>query len=187
MSLLVPNPLKSIKLKTTSDSGISNSDNITNFKIPVFEIVVSDEASVGNKIHIYNIDKTIVHTYTIQASDLLSSGEEQTVFVSLSDPLSEGEHRFIATIENRVHRESAYTKEFILEIDSENFDEASLEVNSGSIINGSITNDLKPVISGTSDKDSTIVIKDQGVIIATIISDSLGNYSYTPLNNLSKG
>ena len=55
MSLSAADSLKSIKLKSTSDSGISNSDNITNFKIPIFEIAVYDETSFGNKIHIYNI------------------------------------------------------------------------------------------------------------------------------------
>ncbi|PTL79951.1 Ig-like domain-containing protein [Vitiosangium sp. GDMCC 1.1324] len=53
--------------------------------------------------------------------------------------------------------------------------------------NGSITNNPRPPITGTARPSTTVIIYIDGVEIGRTISDAAGNYSYTPITNLSEG
>ncbi|RYE26279.1 MAG: hypothetical protein EOP45_04045, partial [Sphingobacteriaceae bacterium] len=46
-------------------------------------------------------------------------------------------------------------------------------------VSGSITNNSKPTISGTSDANATVNIYVDGVVITNVTADATGNYSYT--------
>ena len=187
MSIIDPEALKSIKLQSSSDSGISNSDNITNNSNPVIEIILSDDAEPGATIKIYDTNNNVLQEYKLTASDFTNNSGDNTVYITLSNPLSEGTNLLKAGITNRYNIISPYTEALEITLDTENFDNPIIEIEDGSIVNGGTTDDLTPVISGTVSAYTTVIIKDAGVVIATVTSDEHGKYKFIPTTDFSLG
>ncbi|MGW8168568.1 MAG: Ig-like domain-containing protein [Sulfurovaceae bacterium] len=57
----------------------------------------------------------------------------------------------------------------------------------GDITNGSTTNDTKPTISGVTEAGATVTVKDGTTVLGTVVADSSGNYSFTPIAPLNEG
>ena len=57
----------------------------------------------------------------------------------------------------------------------------------GEITDGSVTNDTKPTISGTTEAGTTVTIKDGNTVLGTVTADSNGDYTFTPSSELSEG
>jgi hypothetical protein len=55
----------------------------------------------------------------------------------------------------------------------------------GPISNGAIIDDTKPTISGVTEANATVTIKDGDTVLGTVIADADGNYSFTPDTPLS--
>ena len=57
----------------------------------------------------------------------------------------------------------------------------------GEITDGSVTNDTKPTISGTTEAGTTVTIKDGSTVLGTVQADNNGDYTFTPSTELSEG
>ncbi|MFT7879594.1 MAG: Ig-like domain-containing protein [Sulfurimonas sp.] len=57
----------------------------------------------------------------------------------------------------------------------------------GDITDGSTTNDTKPTISGVTEADATVIIKDGATVLGTTTADSNGNYTFIPIAPLNEG
>ncbi len=57
----------------------------------------------------------------------------------------------------------------------------------GTIANGSVTNDTRPTISGVTEANATVTIKDGSTVLGTVTADASGNYTFTPIAPLNEG
>jgi len=57
----------------------------------------------------------------------------------------------------------------------------------GGISEGSITNDTRPAVSGTTEAGATVTIKDGSTVLGTVTADANGNYTFTPIAPLNEG
>ncbi|MBD3798200.1 MAG: hemagglutinin, partial [Campylobacterales bacterium] len=57
----------------------------------------------------------------------------------------------------------------------------------GEITDGSVTNDTKPTISGTTEPGATVTIRDGTTVLGTVTADNNGNYTFTPTTELGEG
>ncbi|MRS17313.1 BapA prefix-like domain-containing protein [Enterobacteriaceae bacterium RIT691] len=57
----------------------------------------------------------------------------------------------------------------------------------GNLSNGSITDDTRPAISGTSDANARISLYDNGSLLTTVTANSSGVWTYTPTADLTQG
>lgn len=57
----------------------------------------------------------------------------------------------------------------------------------GSISASGATNDTQPTINGTAEANSTVAVYDGTTLLGTVVTDSNGNWSYTPSAALSAG
>ncbi|MDH1053110.1 Ig-like domain-containing protein, partial [Pseudomonas sp. GD03903] len=57
----------------------------------------------------------------------------------------------------------------------------------GPITKGGVTDDSKPILSGTSDANATVAIYDNGSKIGSAIANGSGKWSFTPTTSLSEG
>lgn len=51
---------------------------------------------------------------------------------------------------------------------------------SGSVANGGFTNDTTPTLNGVAEPNSTVTLYDNSLFVTTVVTDSVGNWSYTP-------
>ncbi len=63
----------------------------------------------------------------------------------------------------------------------------NVEANTGDLANGASTNDNTPLISGTGEPGSTIVLLNNGVVLTTVTVLENGTWSYTPTTALTEG
>jgi len=63
----------------------------------------------------------------------------------------------------------------------------NVEANTGDLTNGASTNDNTPLISGTGEPGSTIILRDNGNVLTTVTVDENGAWSYTPTTALQEG
>ncbi|MHA7844957.1 Ig-like domain-containing protein [Serratia sp. D1N4] len=57
----------------------------------------------------------------------------------------------------------------------------------GAIVNGTVTDDAQPTFNGKAEPGSTVVIYDKGTEIGRVVSDSNGEWSFTPDTALTDG
>ncbi|MGL5997674.1 MAG: Ig-like domain-containing protein, partial [Pseudomonas proteolytica] len=105
-----------------------------------------------------------------------------------------GLNNLTATATNVAGNVSAPTGEYPITVDITPpvaADASQLEDNVGAITgpinSGDTTDDNTPTFSGTAEANTTLIILDNGVEIARVPVDSLGNWSYTPAPPLPNG
>lgn len=96
-----------------------------------------------------------------------------------SSDLSEGEHQIEASTENAGQTATDST--------SFTVDTVAPNVQITSPIDGSITNETRPTITGQSDPGALVEITIDGGEPATVVADSNGNWSYQPADPLGPG
>jgi VCBS repeat-containing protein len=55
------------------------------------------------------------------------------------------------------------------------------------LINGQLTKDTQPTLSGTAEANATITVKDGTNVLGTVQADGLGNWTFTPTGPLGQG
>jgi hypothetical protein len=102
-------------------------------------------------------------------------------------PLTQGSHSLTATVADAVGNASAPSVAYTVLIDTSApaapvisgiTDDVALFT--GSIANGGVTNDATPTLAGTTEPNASISIYDNGVLLATVLANGGGNWSYTP-------
>ncbi|POP41210.1 hypothetical protein CHU33_23865 [Superficieibacter electus] len=62
-----------------------------------------------------------------------------------------------------------------------------VEALTGTLLNGQITNDAQPTLSGTAEAGATVSIYDNGDLLDSVVADAQGNWSFTPAAALDDG
>lgn len=108
-------------------------------------------------------------------------------------PLSSGQHHFTTTVTDAAGNVSPASPNFDLTISPVAGPISDLLVSdnvnpiTGALANGADTNDNTPTFSGKAAANSSVAVYDNGVLVATVLADGSGNWSYTPSTALGNG
>ncbi|WP_297195982.1 Ig-like domain-containing protein [uncultured Pluralibacter sp.] len=145
------------------------------------EIVGS--AKPGSEIAIYDGNILLARTtadangnWRFKAESDLADGNH-TIKAKAVDPAGNpSETTFDVTIDSRAPVAPV--------IDGVQDDVGAVQVN---VVNGGVTDDPTPTLSGTAEAGSTVTIYDGGKVIGSVKADADGKWSYTPTSNLAEG
>ncbi|KNC06099.1 hypothetical protein AC791_19155 [Klebsiella sp. RIT-PI-d] len=62
-----------------------------------------------------------------------------------------------------------------------------VDAQTGVLVNGQITNDAQPTLTGTSEAGATVSIYDNGQVLDSVVADTEGNWTFTPAAALGDG
>ncbi|BET41992.1 Ig-like domain-containing protein [Atlantibacter hermannii] len=147
--------------------------------------VISGKAEAGSTVTIFNGD-TVLGTTTAD-----ETGAWQFTPAS---PLNDGSYEISVIVTDSAGNNSSASPAIAITVDT-TAPEGVIDVAftddvgsiTGSLGNNGVTDDSKPVISGTADANSTIAVFDNGVEIGTATSDSDGKWSFIPETALNDG
>ncbi|WP_313759202.1 Ig-like domain-containing protein [Atlantibacter hermannii] len=147
--------------------------------------VISGKAEAGSTVTIFNGD-TVLGTTTAD-----ETGAWQ---FTPATPLNDGSYEISVIVTDSAGNNSAASPAIAITVDTtapEGVKDVAFTDDVGSITgslgNNGVTDDSKPVISGTADANSTIAVFDNGVEIGTATSDSDGKWSFIPETALNDG
>ncbi|MEO6920622.1 MAG: Ig-like domain-containing protein, partial [Collimonas sp.] len=110
------------------------------------------------------------------------------------DPLGDGKHDFTIIVTDPAGNASDESDPWTVVIDTEKPDKPVITsvIDDQGDVTGPInpngtTDDAQPEIKGTAEADSTVIIKDNGVVIGSTTADKDGNWSFTPTLPLLNG
>jgi hypothetical protein len=110
-----------------------------------------------------------------------------------TDALGEGNHLFTARATDAAGNQGDASADFLIIVDTLIPNAPSIVTvtdNVGTIQNltsGQSTNDNTPTLTGVTEADSIVTIRDGNTVIGTTTSDASGNWSFTPAPALSEG
>ncbi|EKU32073.1 BapA/Bap/LapF family large adhesin, partial [Citrobacter sp. L17] len=110
-----------------------------------------------------------------------------------TDALGEGNHLFTARATDAAGNQGDASADFLIIVDTLIPNAPSIVTvtdNVGTIQNltsGQSTNDNTPTLTGVTEADSIVTIRDGSTVIGTTTSDASGNWSFTPAPALSEG
>ena len=110
-----------------------------------------------------------------------------------TDALGEGNHLFTAHATDAAGNQGDASADFLIIVDTLIPNAPSIVTvtdNVGTIQNltsGQSTNDNTPTLTGVTEADSIVTIRDGSTVIGTTTSDASGNWSFTPAPALSEG
>ncbi|BBV29645.1 BapA/Bap/LapF family large adhesin [Citrobacter werkmanii] len=161
-------------------TGSLDKGQITNDSRPTF----NGTGEAGATITLY--DKGVAYaTTTVNSNGFWS--------FTPTDPLGEGDHLFTARATDAAGNQGDPSSDFRIIVDTLAPDAPSIVTvtdNVGTtqtLTSGQLTNDNTPTLAGTTEADSVVTIRDNGVVIGTTTSDENGNWSFTPAPALGEG
>ena len=98
-----------------------------------------------------------------------------------SNAYIDGVHSFTVTATDVAGNISPSSTALVLTIDTKAPDAPTVTTSSA------LTNNFKPVISGTAEAKSTVKIYDNGIALGTTVADATGKWTYTPTTAFSEG
>lgn len=110
-----------------------------------------------------------------------------------TDALGEGNHLFTARATDAAGNQGDASADFLIIVDTLIPNAPTIVTvtdNVGTIQNltsGQSTNDNTPTLTGVTEADSIVTIRDGSTVIGTTTSDASGNWSFTPAPALSEG
>ncbi len=166
-------------LAAASDSGSSNSDNITNDNTPTFNGTAEANATVTV---ISSVDGTLGTT--------TANGSGNWTYTS--GTLSQGSHSITATARDAANNTSSASSALSIVIDtaapsSPSTPDLAASSDIGSSNSDNITNDNTPTFNGTAEANATVtVISSVDGTLGTTTTNGSGNWTYTS-GSLSQG
>ncbi|MBR7890310.1 hypothetical protein J9B83_15585, partial [Marinomonas sp. A79] len=161
-------------LSAASDSGDSNTDDLTNFTTPIFNGTTQPGAVVE---------------LTIDGHSYLASVQDNGNWtVKVTNALSDGKHDYSVTATDLASNVNEITGDINIDTTAPTNFTASLAAgsDSGSSDTDNITKETKPVISGTGEAGSHVRVSIAGSQYVTDV-DASGNWSITVTTALSQG
>ncbi|WP_161782102.1 MULTISPECIES: Ig-like domain-containing protein [unclassified Serratia (in: enterobacteria)] len=168
-------------------------DDVGSIQGPLQKDAVTDDtrptlvgtSEPGTTVSIYNNGELL--------GSVATDAEGQWRFTPESD-LPEGENKLSAIAKDKDGNISPQTGDYIVVIDTT----APAPIESGelmddvgkiqgAITNGTVTDDAQPTFSGKAEVGSTVVIFDQGKEIGRVVTDSKGDWHFTPDTALTDG
>ena len=154
-------------LVAASDTGASNSDNITSDNTPTIE----GFGTPGDTLRIY-VDGVLAGTTTVD-----NNGNWSLTTLSLAD----GVHQVTAQAVDAAGNASAQSTALALTIDTTPPNAPAFSTPSG------LTDNAQPPISGTAEPGSTIRLYDGTSLVGTAIVNANGSWTITPSAPLADG
>ncbi|MBF2079997.1 MAG: DUF4347 domain-containing protein [Synechococcales cyanobacterium T60_A2020_003] len=153
-------------LVDASDTGASNTDNITSDTTPTFD----GTAEANSTVEIF-VDGVSVGTTTANGSGNWSF---------TAGAIADGNHTITATATDAAGNTSPDSSALDITIDSTP-PAAPVVLTTGT------TNDSTPTITGTAEPGSTVDVLVDGTSVGTATADGSGNWSFTPSNAIADG
>ncbi len=170
--------IPTIVLATASDTGSSNTDNITSNTKPT----ITGTAEAGATVKIYN-GATEVGTGIANASGNYN--------ITLTSALSEGANNLSAKATDTAGNTSTVSSELNITIDTTAPSTPTIVLatasDTGSSNTDNITSNTKPTITGTAEAGATVKIYNGATEVGTGIANASGNYSIILTSALSEG
>ncbi|WP_337019232.1 Ig-like domain-containing protein [Leclercia sp. AS011] len=161
-------------------TGALNSDDTTDDPRPVF----SGSGEAGTTLTIYDNGKSIGSTVV---------NSDGSWSFTPANNLADGYHQFIAVSTDAAGNVSPDSEEFNLTIDTVAPNAPVLEVTDdegtlqGLLTSGGFTDDNQPELGGLGDPGSIIAIYDNGLLVAEVVVEDDGSWSYTPPTAMEDG
>lgn len=108
--------------------------------------------------------------------------------------LADGEHRFTVTSQDAAGNTSAPSPAYVVLVDAtapvpptieSAYDDVGIET--GWLASGAQTDDARPLLTGSAEAHSTVIIKDDGVELGRVQADADGRWSFAPASDLGAG
>ncbi|WP_405280032.1 Ig-like domain-containing protein [Cobetia sp. Ld8] len=148
---------------------------------------VNGSAEAGGTVEITNGDGDLLGTGTVANDGSFS--------ITLSPKQAAGTE-LTATVTDAAGNESAASDTLVVPEDADitapnvpTIASATddVEAVTGTLASGDSTNDATPILTGSAEVDSSVTITLDGDIVATIVADANGSWSYTPDTELTDG
>ncbi|MES2251633.1 MAG: Ig-like domain-containing protein [Pseudomonadota bacterium] len=146
---------------------------------------IQGTGKAGSTVKVYD-GATLLGETTVKA-------DGSWTFTPTAD-LGQGAHAITATATDKAGNVSEPTAAFNFSIDTIAPTAPSIEsvtddvgAKQGALVNGGVTDDPSPTLSGKAEAGSTVTIKDNGAVLGTVVADAQGNWSYTPTTPLAEG
>lgn len=167
-------------------TGLLTSGASTNDLTPTF----SGKAEAGTTVNFYTYDAVNDVTVLLGTTPVDSNGNW-----TFTPTLTNGNYSITTTVTDAAGNTSAPSSPaFTLTVDNVAPSQVLTFVvtdnvlpETGSVANGGATNDTAPIISGTAENNSSVILFDNGVWIATVTASASGAWSYTPPAPLAQG
>ncbi|QFZ86286.1 hypothetical protein GFK26_27760 [Variovorax paradoxus] len=150
---------------------------------------IKGTGKVDSTIHVYDGEgegKTLLGTALVGADGKWS-------FTPAAD-LGQGEHKITATATDLSGNVSKPTPVVGFTVDTAAPTVPSIEAaaddvgaKQGALVNGGVTDDPSPTLSGKAEANSTVTVYDNGKLLGTATADAAGNWAYTPTTPLNEG
>jgi Ca2+-binding RTX toxin-like protein len=170
-----------IDLKASSDSGSSDTDNLTNDTTPT----LTGTAEAGSTVRVYE-GSTVIGCVVADASG--------NWCLTLTGPVSEGAHNYTATATDAALNVSDLSSALNITIDTTDPTVSAPDLaagsDSGSSSSDDLTNDVTPTLTGTvSDLNGVakVEIYDGTTLLGEASIDGSGNWSFTVPSDLGEG
>ena len=163
-------------MQANSDSGLSNTDNITNNNQPVFDVQCT---AAGDIITLYSDNpnpNTVIGTHTCSGVGVEGMQPD--------NPLPDGNYNIDYSIKKANADESPHSTSLAVVIDTTD--------PSGTVItsptDNSSTGDTTPTFSGTGEAGSSVEVKDEnGDTVCSATVDAGGNWTCEATNQIAEG
>ncbi|NBR08010.1 MAG: hypothetical protein EBT92_19920, partial [Planctomycetes bacterium] len=183
----IPPAPSGVNLQTASDTGSSNTDNITSDNTPTLDIALNPSGlNVGDVVHLYD-NGVEVGSVTLTAADIAAGKVSIT-----SSTLADGVHSLTSKIEDANGTYSAASPPLSVNIITQAPAQAgtpdlAASSDTGSSSTDNITSIKTPTFNGTGTPGDTISIYVDGVLAGVGIVDANGNYSITASSPIADG
>ena len=175
-----PNAPSTPDLTVATDTGASNTDNITNNTTPVF----TGTAEAGSTVTLYDTDGT-----TVLGTATATGGNWSIT----SSALSSGNHTITAKATDAAGNTSTTSTSLSVTVDTTapiapSSPDMTSATDSGTLSGDNITSNNTPVFTGTAEANSTVKLYDTNgtTLLGTATADGSGNWSITS-STLSEG
>lgn len=181
---IIPDPIEPVLTSITDDVD------------PVTGLVLSGQATNDNTptIEGYALAGSIVRIFDngVQIGSEVADSNGAWSFTP-GTPLADGTHNFTATATN-LKGESAISSGYTVTIDTIAPDVPELDLLqdnagklTGTILNGTLTDETRPGLSGRGEPGDTVSIFDNGVQVGEVIVGNDGKWNFTPTQPLADG
>ncbi|OUL33998.1 putative Ig domain-containing protein [Nostoc sp. 106C] len=173
---VAPNAPTNLKLTTASDTGVSNSDNITKNATPT----IQGSAEAGTIVRLFKDGQLVGQTTaSVNGAWQLQVG-----------PLTDGQHIFTASSEDKAGNVSVSSNQLTVTVDTQIAPPSNLDLlaasDRGSSDNDNITNDTTPTIAGHADANSLVQLFNDGQLVGQTTTAANGEWQLTT-NSLTDG
>lgn len=173
--------ITSVTDSTAPGTGVLVSGQATNETRPA----LSGTGEAGSTITVYS-DGNVIGTTTVGAGGTWS--------LTPSASLLNGSHLLTVSASDAAGNVSATSAPFTILVDTAPpatpvvltvADDVGSVI--GNLLNGQVTDDSRPALTGTSEANATINVYDNGILIGSTQADAAGTWSFTPSTELGNG